>query len=582
MKKINELEVALSLFRDSNFVEAINAFENILKRDSQNIMALSFMASSYAKTNKPTEALAFLDKVLSINAADPVIFNNRAITLNDLGMVEDSVGSFKQAIKHNPNYVDAYKNLTVLLNKLNRHQEAVGVLCQGVRLNPDSEVLYLSLAKSYKALLDYKNAVKCFDSAIALNPTNPKNYCDKGAVLFDLSDYQEALSCYNKAIECNPSYASAYNNKGIVLTRLGDFLAALSSYEKAIDCNKHFAEAFNNFAVCLKSLKFFQMALVVIERAIELKPNYHDALWNKSLIQIHLGNYRNGWKLYEERLLKPSTNKNYKNYAKPAWRGNFDITGKRLLICYEQGYGDVIQFCRYIPLLHQYGAEIIFSVPGPLKTILSSLDKSITLIDQESALPDFDAHCPLMSLPYVFGTTLETVPKVVPYLSSNKRKVNQWVKRLGERKNIRVGLVWSSLSKIGKDKSIEVRTLSSLLDLPYEFHSLQVDYYKEEVDYLNNQTNIIQHQELIKDFSDTAALIECMDFVISVDTSVAHLSGALGKLTYLLLPYQGDYRWLKDRVDTPWYPTMSIYQQEQRNNWSEVIDRLTNHLKLKN
>jgi ADP-heptose:LPS heptosyltransferase len=271
---------------------------------------------------------------------------------------------------------------------------------------------------------------------------------------------------------------------------------------------------------------------------------------------------------------------NYPTYPQLAWRGQDDIRGKKILIHSEQGLGDSIQFIRYLDQIHQLGAEIILEVPKTLATLATTIKTPLTVIEKGSKLPEFDAYCPLLSLPYVFKTTVDTIPSVVPYLSADKKKVSEWNNRLGVKTRKRIGLVWSGSAVHQNDhnRSIPLEVFTDLLKLPVEWHSLQNEYRTEDKNFLDSHPEVRQHQEELGDFADTAALIECMDLMISVDTSVAHLAGALGKTTWILLPFIPDFRWMLEREDCPWYPTAKLLRQDEERDWKKVIMKLMREL----
>jgi hypothetical protein len=244
-----------------------------------------------------------------------------------------------------------------------------------------------------------------------------------------------------------------------------------------------------------------------------------------------------------------------------------------MLVYSEQGLGDIVQFCRYLPRLKALGAEIIFEAPKPLLSLLSTLDCPMTLVAKGETLPAFDAHCPVMSLPHAFETTVETIPAETPYLFSDPRKVRQWQQRLGAADRLRIGLVCSgSIShKYDARRNLRMQDLLPMLGLPMEWHSLQKEYRQHELAFLDQHPEIHRHERDLLDFSDTAALIEGMDLVISVDTSVAHVAGAMGKPVWILLPFAPDYRWMLDRDDTSWYPTARLFRQPAHGDWQDAI-----------
>ena len=312
----------------------------------------------------------------------------------------------------------------------------------------------------------------------------------------------------------------------------------------------------------------------LVEKAI--KPDYAEAYWNKSLLKILIGEYLEGWKLYEWRWKKEPQINSPRAYHQPLWLGDESIFHKTLLIYPEQGFGDYIQCIRYAALVEQLGAKVILEVPSRLLTLCSTLKGQPILIENGKPLPSFDYHCPVMSLPLALKTTVETIPAQIPYLYADDQRKKRWNEKLGNKTVTRIGLVWSgsTMNKNDHNRSLLLNQLTSLLELPVEFHSLQKEIREIDVKTLTDFSKINQHQDDLLDFSDTAALIDEMDLVISVDTAVAHLSGAMGKKTFILLPYSPDYRWMLDRADSPWYPTATLFRQPSVGDWDSVISQI--------
>lgn len=263
------------------------------------------------------------------------------------------------------------------------------------------------------------------------------------------------------------------------------------------------------------------------------------------------------------------------------WTGEQDLKNKTLLIWSEQGQGDIIQFSRYILLAKSRGAKVTLEVPNQLVSLLSSIDIDTQVIKEgASSSTQFDFQIPLMSLPFAFKTEKETIPSNIPYIHADDEKVHGWQKKLGVKSKPRIGLVWSgsTIHKNDSNRSLPLEALSAIMELQIEFHSLQVEYRDTDWNFLIESSNVIDHQSDLKDFSDTAALIQCLDLIISVDTSVAHLAGALGKPIWVLLPYSPDFRWMLNRNDSPWYPTAKLFRQEKADKWDTVINTIKNEL----
>ena len=382
----------------------------------------------------------------------------------------------------------------------------------------------------------------------------------------------EALASVDQALTLQPNYVEGHNNRGGILKDLKRPDEALASYDRALELVPNYAEAHSNRGALLQFLRRLEEAEAAYDAAIRINPSHVLAHVRKAQLLLLTGRTVEGWKHYEWRFADEPAD------SKPVWRGE-DIRGKRLLVRAEQGFGDMIQFCRYLPLVRALGIEIVFEARARLAPVMATLNCPMTIIANGAPLPDFDLSCRLLSLPHIFQTTLDSIPADIPYLFTDPGKVQQWEKKLGPKRNFRIGLVWSG-SDMDLNRSIGLEELLALGDLPVELHSLHKEYRPADVALLNRTPAIHQHQDAQQDFSDTAALIAGMDLIISVDTAVAHLAGAMGKPLWLLAPFVPDHRWLLDRQDSPWYRTAKLYRQDTSRSWRSVMDRVMADLRL--
>jgi tetratricopeptide (TPR) repeat protein len=336
------------------------------------------------------------------------------------------------------------------------------------------------------------------------------------------------------------------------------------------------AKALSNRGNTLHELKRFEEALASYDRALMLQPDYAEAHFNEAFCRLLIGDLDRGWKKHEWRWETAHQRNGKRNFAQPQWTGQQDIAGKTILLHAEQGFGDTIQFCRYVPHVVERAGRVILEVPKPLRELMSTLPGVAQIVSKGDPLPDFDIHCPLLSLPLAIGTRLETIPSATPYLRASKSAVMDWNARLGPRSRPRIGLAWSGhpMHKNDHNRSIGLSTLLPRLGLNATYVSLQKDVRVADTELLKERADILQFGDALGDFSDTAALISNLDLVISVDTSVAHLGGALAKPVWVLLPFVPDWRWLLDREDSPWYPTARLFRQDETRQWDNVIARV--------
>jgi len=424
-------------------------------------------------------------------------------------------------------------------------------------------------------------AEKIYGQILKVQPNHADSLHLLGVIYSQQGDHAAGLRQINLSLKVNSKNAHALYNRGRSLQELKRFDEALASYDKARALKPDYAELFNNRGLVLQELKRFDEALLSFELALTLQPDYADAHLSEALVRLVTGDFSRGWAKYQWRWKSASLGASKRNFPQSPWLGAEAIDGKTILVHSEQGFGDTIQFCRYVPLVAARGARVILEVQRSLHEIMTSLAGATQVIFKGDALPDFDFHCPLPSLPLAFGTRLETVPSATAYLRAPDQPLKTWQARLGPKARSRIGLAWSGnpANKNDQNRSISLRSLLPLLEIDATFVSLQKDVRSDDAAVLKKRNDVLHFGDALKDFSDTAALILQLDVVISVDTSIAHLAAALGEPVWILLPYNPDWRWLLDREDSPWYPTVRLFRQQQIGNWAGVIDQVKNELR---
>lgn len=405
---------------------------------------------------------------------------------------------------------------------------------------------------------------------------------NSGLALHSQSLHLEALEKFQAALALEPNKPVILNNLGVCLFSLDLFEEAIQSYKLATTFAPRYVEAHNNLGNSLVKLFQHEEALKSYDQALALDPSYVEAYWNKALALLQLGRFSEGWVLHESRWAKPSFQPIVRYFLQPIWDGSFPIAGKILLLHAEQGLGDTLQFVRYVEMVLALGARVVLEVQAPLVPLLDGLLTVDALMKQGDPLPQFDCHCPLISLPLAFQTTLSSVPSAVPYMEPSSTKLRFWAGKLGMASQLRVGLVWSGDPRHQNDKhrSIALSELMAALPPGFEYVSLQSEIRESDCKAFNDNDRLVHFGSELNDFSDTAALCAHMDVVVCVDTSVAHLSGAMGKPTFLLIPYNPDWRWLLERTDSPWYPTMQLYRQAQLGSWQSALENVSVDLQL--
>lgn len=577
-----------------DYAQALKYFEAAIKVNPQNGITHSNLGNVLFELGQFEKALNAYDNAIALNPTYAEAWSNKGNALYELGRYEDALEQHDRAIALNPIYPEAWSNKGNALYELELYEEALKHHDRAISLNSSYADAWSNKGLVLNALKDFKNALTHHDKAISLNPQSPKAWVNKGLSHSDLEQHEDALAIYEKAIALNPNFAEAWTNKGNAVFALGRYKESIGHHQKAIQIKPNYAQAWYNLGISYTALKNYQESIASYEQAIRLKPDYAMAYWNKSLVELAIGDLRNGWQNFEARaFIKNSPLQTSYNLI-PRLKNTSDVRGKKILIWSEQGLGDAIQFCRYVPELAKLGAEVTFIAPAALTALLGSLDGAIQITDNCNDLSNFDFQAPLMSLPLLFNTELETIPCPASYLRADSIKQDMWKERLSSNKSLRVGLVWNGgfranqpeMWAVNERRNIPLEMISRLQYLTnIEFFSLQKgDPAESELEQnkllvwpSNNFHNFVSE---LKDFSDTAALISNLDLVISVDTSTAHLAAALGKPTWILNRYDSCWRWLEDRTDSPWYPSVRLYRQETPGNWGDVLDLVIKDLQV--
>ena len=528
------------------------------------------------------EALADFDAALAIDPYSLEVHALRGQTLLHLNRPEEALASFNAALAIEPDCVNALFSRGVILQMAKQWEDALDSLNHALLFAPEHAEAHFYCGVIFLALRRFEDALVSFDAALTIMPDWAEAHHNRGVACSGLFRNSEALACFDRALSLKPDFVEAHNYRGVVLNDLGRQEESLASYDKALAIDPRHAVAYNNRGVVASDIKGPEFALESFNAALDICPGYIDAKYNKSIVLIQMGFYREGWALYEWRWMRDGVKSQF-GFREPSWLGEDVISGKTLLIYPEQGFGDYIQFCRYALLLVDMGANVVLEVPKPLLQVISSLGAELSIVEKGRGLPPFDYQCPVMSLPLALGTEIETIPAKNPYLYADPVRLEKWGKRLGKTGKIRVGLVWSGSPTHKKDaaRSISLGLFSKILELPLEFHCLQKEIRGEDAVVLSKFAHLQRHAEELIDFSETAALIAMMDLVVSVDTSVAHLACAMGKETWILLPYAPDYRWMLERDDSPWYPTATLIRQAKTGDWNSLLSKVERKLASK-
>ena len=523
------------------------------------------------------------------------------------GRAQQASEFFARAVAVNPNHADAYYNLGVALGELERHAEALRSYERAIALRPDYAGAYYNRGVMLERLRRPADALASYDRVLALTPQHVEAHNNRGIVLGHLQRDAEALASYDRAIELKPDYAGAYNNRGVALARLQRYPEALASHEQAIALRPDYPEAYSNRGNVLSDLERYSEALACFDRAVWLKPDYADAYYHRgnALRELHrhqeamesyeraialqpdhasahwnladclllLGDFARGWQEYEWRWKLPQPEQTRRDLRQPLWLGGETLEGRTILLHGEMGLGDTLLFCRYTREVARLGGKVILEVQPSLLSLLAGLTGVNGALPRGAPLPAFDCHCPLMSLPLAFRTELHNIPAPIPYIRPDPADVARWRRKLGETAKPRIGFVWSGSVALKNDRrSMALADMLPLMSPEAEWVSVQKDVRASDVALLQSRRELRHLGSELRDFADTAAVVELMDLVVTIDTSVANLAGAMGKPVWILLPFNPhDWRWLLDREDSPWYPTARLFRQPAAGDWGSAI-----------
>jgi tetratricopeptide (TPR) repeat protein len=558
------------------FEDALASYDRALALWPDYAEALSGRGHALKELKRFEAALASYDRALRVRPDYAQAHANRGDLLYELKRFEEALASYDRAVAIHPNLADAHANRGNVLHALKRFDEAMAGHDHALALRPDLAEAHTNRGSTLHELKWFDEALASHDRALALRPDYTDAHYNRGNALHKLKRFEEALASYERALVLRPDYVEALANRGVALHRLKRFGEALASYDRALAVRPDYAEAFVDQGDTLCELKRFEEALASYDRAIALQPDYVDAHCHEGMCRMLIGDFERGWPKLDLGWVAVRQRAATRNFSQPQLHGSNELKGKTVLIRAEQGFGDVIQFCRYVPRVAEQGARVIFEVYEPLRELMGTLPGVAQFVTTGEPLPDFDMHCPLLSLPLALGAGSAAIPSQTAYLRAAPQAVMDWNDRLGPRHRPRIGLAWSGRPSHDNDHNRSIRLgsfLPPLAGFDATYVSLLQDVREDDAPALQG-SDILHFGKELKTYADTAALIANLDLVISVDTSVAHLTGALGKPVWILLPFMPDWRWMLDRDDSPWYSTARLFRQDETRAWDGVMARV--------
>jgi tetratricopeptide (TPR) repeat protein len=533
------------------------------------------------RLGRTSHALEDFMRAVDADPHDTISLFNCALVYEALGQSTDAFESYGKTIALAPQHTGALINRGRLHEARGRWDEALADFERALALQPEAADIHFNRAAVLERLKRWSEAITSLDTALRIDPKHAGAYSLRGNLLMESQQIDAALRDHTQAIDLRPERADFHFHRAVVLERLGRWEEATDGYRQALALDGNYAAAHSNLGGVLMMRGDIAGAIGSYDRAIRADPELAIAHYNRALAKLLSGDLLDGFAGYEWRWKTgdPSFQQFGAYVDVPLWRGEQPLAGRSVLVVREQGFGDTLQFCRYIRLLADRGATVTFLAHDALVSLLKGVDGISEVVADASALTHFDFKCSLLSLPLAFRTTLDSIPAPKKYIHVDGQDVSRWQIRLGPHSRTRIGIAWSGSPKMqpyDQRRSMPLAKLLEYLPSEFEYFSLQKEIREDDMPPLAS-CEFIEHYAA--DFTDTAALCECMDLIISVDTSLVHLAGALGRPTWVLLPFMPDWRWLLDRDDSPWYPGAKLYRQAAVGDWDGVLRRVADDLR---
>ena len=574
--------LGVTLQEQGKLEEAIEAYTKALELNPNYAEAYYNMGVTLKNQGKLDEAIEAYNKALSLKPDHAKAYNNMGNALQEQGKLDEAMASFNKALAIKSDYAEAYNNMGTVLKDQGKLEKAIASYNKALSLKPDYAKAYNNMGVTLQEQGKLDEAIEAYKMALAIKSEYAEAYNNMGTVLKDQGKLDEAIEAYKMALAIEPDYTDAHNNMGNVLKDQGKLDEAIEAYKMALAIEPDYAEAYNNMGVTLKEQGKLEKAITSYNKALSLKPDYAEAYYNMGNAYNLKGEIQKGLELFEYRFKKQKVPTRAPR-EKLHWNGSEPIKGKEFLVYEEQGLGDIIQFCRYLPTLVKQGAKVTFKVTQKLHAILQTMDSGVTLSTTDADEGQIDFEAPLMSLPHLFKTHLKTIPSMNPYLYANHGRTKTWGERL-HTDRFKIGICWQgSKSKIDIGRSFPLSLFEGISKAPnvelISLHKGEGEHQIKDISF--DLTTLGADFDADQDaFLDTAAVMMNCDLIITSDTAIAHLAGALGCQTWVALKHVPDWRWMLDRSDSPWYPTMTLYRQKNPGDWACVFEAINRNLRI--
>jgi FkbM family methyltransferase len=575
------LQKAVAAHLRGELDEAERLYRAVLKQQPRNAVALNDLGIVMVQRGQRALGEDLFRNAVSAKSDYVEAYANLGTLLRERGELDEAIAQFQRALAAKPRYADAHFHLGKLFEKKDNADEAIACFKRAIACNPDHADAHflLGILLEKKGSLDA--AIASFERAAASRPDDAGAHFCRGYALKTKGNIDEAIIAYRAAIANKPNWALPHVVLGCALGDKGELDNAAAAYQRALQIAPNDAITHSNLAFTLISKGEVDAAIQRYRHAIAIDPNASHAHFGLSLALLQKGDFREGWNEYEWRWRGAIEQVKPREMPRPQWQGE-DLSGKTLLLHCEQGLGDTIQFVRLIPWLRARGAKVILEAPVPLVSLLRmACIADLVVPAGTKVLPNFHFHLPLLSVPVMMRLQEAGIPAEVPYLAPDPLAVERWRAELAGTLKLKVGIAWAGSPRHRGDRkrSMALEQLQPLLQLPgIRWFSLQVGDRAADLASLPAGT-VTDLSPRLTDFADTASVLASLDLVLTVDTSVGHLAGALGRPTWIMVPFAADWRWLRDREDSPWYPTVRLFRQQQRGNWNELLERVAAELR---
>ena len=568
--------LAIARGQQGDLEEAVRLMRRALNQNPRLAGAHNDLGNMLEALGRYDEAIERYRRALALEPGLAVAHTNLGHALQALGRPEEAIAHHRQALALKPDLADAHNNLGVALQAQGQPQQAVAHFERALAIEPRFAEAHSNLANALRALDRNEAAIAHYERAVALRPGYADAHYNLGNALQALGRHDEAVAAYERALAARPDYAEALNNLGNALFALNRPEEAAGRFEAALAARPDYAEALNNLGNTLQALNRHEAAIPCHARARELQPERAAAAWNEALARLATGDFAEGWRQYEARWDAEGTGQRRRDLGAPQWRGEA-LQGRTILLHAEQGLGDTLHFARYVPLVAARGARVVLEAQRPLVPLLAGLPGVAEIVAQGETLPDFDLHSPLLSLPLAFGTRVETIPAEIPYLAAPPERLQRWRAALAPHRRPRIGFAWAGnpANIFDRRRTMPLKHLVPLLATEgASFFSLQKDMRPGDAEMLQGLEGVTALGAELADFADTAAVASELDLIVTICTSLAHLAGGLGRPTWVMLNYSADFRWFRERSDSPWYPTARLFRQSASGDWDGVVARV--------